>query len=80
MSSMSNSKLKRELQEKIFSEDMEISLRVFKNLRYELIEVLKKYCLFLDKNVFVNVKELSDSRLFLGLDVVIDEVFENCDF
>ena len=80
MNSLNKKKLEREVNEKIFYEDMEISSSVFKNIRYDLLEVLKKYCMFLDKNVFINVKELSDLRLIFRLDVVIDEVFEICDF
>lgn len=80
MNSLNKKKLEREVNEKIFYEDMEISSSVFKNIRYDLLEVLKKYCMFLDKNVFINVKELSDLRLIFRLDVVIDEVFEISDF
>lgn len=80
MNSMSKSKLKREVQEKIFSEDMEIKLKIFKNLRCDIIDILKKNCLFLEKNIFINVKELTGSRLLFRFDVVIDEIFEYCDF
>ncbi len=80
MNSLNKKKLEREVNEKIFYEDMEISSSVFKNIRYDLLEVLKKYCMFLDKNVFINVKELSDLRLIFRLDVVIDEIFEISDF
>lgn len=80
MNSLNKKKLEREVNEKIFYEDMEISSSVFKNIRCDLLEVLKKHCMFLDKNVFINVKELSDLRLIFRLDVVIDEVFEISDF
>lgn len=72
MKNLNKQKLLKEVSEMIVSDDVDYVLNACKKMRLDLIELIKKYAVFEDKNFLLNIKMLKNTKFEICLKCEVD--------